>query len=463
MITGSTLNRAASRSDTPYYYPADAIKTDSTASVGIESISDRYIGSTASAVSLDDASKMLSKSLESREIRKLAHPGSSFSFPRTVAVSDGSVFINNFHSEVTLMKDDKVSWKYDAGDFCNCHFRQSGYSDGVFHIGISNRMSDDGKICAVKDGKSLWEYKTRGQVISSPCAGAEGIIYAGDDKGWLYAVKDNRLLWEFKTDAPIGNSPFAGPDGTIYVSNESGKLYAVRNGKEKWKCLPGNFNEIPSSMIPTVGPDGTVYAVSYWTKKPFAKEHRQNCRDNCRIFAIKEERTFLGSITGRKIWEFKTEGVERSHSYGGQDEVCIGPDGTIYVGNSGTLYAVKDGKEKWRYFTEGTIESSPDIDEDGTVYVGSMDGRISAIKDGKQLWSLVTGNQVTHSPSIAPDGTIYLGNGEHDVIAIDSPIKKKRNMLSSISDKTVDKNAPQTIEQVDDWIIIGGLKVPKKV
>ena len=38
-----------------------------------------------------------------------------------------------------------------------------------------------------------------------------------------------------------------------------------------------------------------------------------------------------------------------------------------------------DGTEKWVFTAGGDVESSPAIGSDGTVYVGSMDGKLYAI------------------------------------------------------------------------------------
>ena len=56
-------------------------------------------------------------------------------------------------------------------------------------------------------------------------------------------------------------------------------------------------------------------------------------------------------------------------------------EGTVYIGSSdGSLYAIDSkGELKWRYQTEGWIESSPLIGADGTIYFGSNDNHLYAI------------------------------------------------------------------------------------
>ena len=84
---------------------------------------------------------------------------------------------------------------------------------------------------------------------------------------------------------------------------------------------------------------------------------------------------------GTPIWEFKTGGYVGSPA--------IGSDGTIYVGSyDGKLYAIngKTGGKLWEFQTRHRVDSSPAIGSDGTVYVGSHDKKLYAIKtDSKGL------------------------------------------------------------------------------
>jgi hypothetical protein len=99
----------------------------------------------------------------------------------------------------------------------------------------------------------------------------------------------------------------------------------------------------------------------------------------------------------------------------------VGADGTIYVGSSdGRLYALdSDGSEKWSFATGNVIFSSPAIGADGTVYIGSFDGRLYAVNsDGSEKWSFATGYWVQSSPAIGADGTVYVGSFDTKLYAI---------------------------------------------
>jgi outer membrane protein assembly factor BamB len=72
------------------------------------------------------------------------------------------------------------------------------------------------------------------------------------------------------------------------------------------------------------------------------------------------------------------------------------------------------GKEIWKFGTGDIVFSSPVIDANGTIYVGSDDQFLYAIKsDGTLKWKVDMGYQIHSSPVIGSDGMIYLNNGGH--------------------------------------------------
>jgi outer membrane protein assembly factor BamB len=81
------------------------------------------------------------------------------------------------------------------------------------------------------------------------------------------------------------------------------------------------------------------------------------------------------------------------------------------------LHAVDaDGHEKWKYQTEGPVNSSPAVADDGTVWFGSEDGKVYAVTpDGKLAWSFKTEGAVDSSPAIGPSGEVVIGSRDGSV------------------------------------------------
>lgn len=100
----------------------------------------------------------------------------------------------------------------------------------------------------------------------------------------------------------------------------------------------------------------------------------------------------------------------------------IGGDGTIYVGTTeGKLVAVpNDGSAvAWSATTNDTLGSSPALGQDGTIYVGSTDRKLHAFSpDGGPKWALDLGAPIHGSPAVGGDGTVYVGTSDGKLHAV---------------------------------------------
>ena len=105
-------------------------------------------------------------------------------------------------------------------------------------------------------------------------------------------------------------------------------------------------------------------------------------------------------------WKYETE------HFGIHSSPAIDENGTIYVGtNEHYLIAFNpNGTVKWQFDNDGWIESSPAIGNDGTIYVGSRDKYFYAINpNGTLKWRFNAGDTIFSSPAIGEDGAIYFG------------------------------------------------------
>ena len=106
---------------------------------------------------------------------------------------------------------------------------------------------------------------------------------------------------------------------------------------------------------------------------------------------------------------------------------AIGQDGTIYVGTwNGKLWALNpDGTRKWIFQAGSEIKSASAVGADGTVYFGSRDRKFYAVRpDGQKRWEFQTGGWVDSSPALAHDGTVYFGSWDNNLYALSAGGKK---------------------------------------
>jgi outer membrane protein assembly factor BamB len=189
------------------------------------------------------------------------------------------------------------------------------------------------------------------------------------------------IVWKYKCNGSINLSPAIGSDGTIFIGDTTGYLYAINpDGSLKWSYKLGDC--INSS--PTIARDGTIYICS-----------------NYYLYA----RNYDGSPK----WFYATT----------LSIFCSSPtilNNCLYiVAGSGFLYALNttNGKEIWTnpFIMEGGITSSPAIGNDGTIYIGCLDGKLYAINPNRSLkWRFSTGDSIGSSPIIGNDGVICFGS-----------------------------------------------------
>ena len=125
-------------------------------------------------------------------------------------------------------------------------------------------------------------------------------------------------------------------------------------------------------------------------------------------------------VDGTIKWKFDTGGSIESSP-------VIAPDGTIYIGNhNNDMYAINpDGTLKWKFDAGESVESegypgswkgilsTPAIAKDGTVYFTSMSNYLFALNpDGTLKWKFPVKRSanIWSSPAIDTDGTIYIGS-----------------------------------------------------
>ncbi|TKJ43276.1 cell surface protein [candidate division TA06 bacterium B3_TA06] len=323
-------------------------------------------------------------------------------------------------------------------------------SPAIGHDGTVYITSGDSCLYAFSSkGKLKWRFKTEGKIFASPSIGADGTVYISPWDPYTYAVTpEGKLKWKCKTYYS-SSSPVIGQDGTVYVAAHSSHLYAITpEGELKWES--SQIKGLTIMFPPAIGLDGTlyvsvdniIYAVDtlgnlkwsfevpgLWVRtiSPLAIDKQGKvcfCTNSGGFYILTPEGEYNYCLDLLVTSEWTSAAIDSDgavylggfflhvlnpdysrkgiyNDYIGIESVpAIGSNGIIYfgatdykgrkVGNMrqvNYLYAVTpEGERKWRYKTGGEIKSSPAIDLDGTVYVGSLDSCVYAIRsDSKGL------------------------------------------------------------------------------
>ena len=265
----------------------------------------------------------------------------------------------------------------------------------IFYI-IENRDNNSKVLVAINpDGTEKWRTEIGHDIYVSPVIGDDSTIYiifedrveVGEDFDTVVCLAvlnpDGTERWRTVTKGDIRSLPAIAEDGTIYVGRRIGERYPYTyylwalnpDGVIKWQFQ----TEWRVSGKPVFGEDGTLY---------IGAGH---------LYAL--------TTDGNELWNLEVDSSVR-------DTPIQVSDGSLYVWGKDYYYKVSsDGKELWKFRCTGDkFESTPSIDADGTIYVGSYNHNLYALNpDGTVKWSVDLYGEIEACPAIGADGTIYAG------------------------------------------------------
>ena len=382
--------------------------------------------------------------------------------PNSVVVSsDGTIYVAGAQKIFALDKDGNEIWSKNY---------QSIQGPALSEDGTIYFLSEDTIVALDKNGKEEWEFKANGNTIIGLTVGPDGTIYQGSWDGYFYAInKDGTLKWKYKTEGAVsypasidqngtiylgGGDAHAGPDSNLYAFNSDGNL--------KWKY----DTKAMRVGSPAIGPDGLIYVPAAPNLLVFDSSGNLKWKKGPEVSFYNTQVVYaaecgapplppcagMGQPQNGNMPQTSNEcgapplpacngvqpesGTILQPSLGKNDIAgiitpAISSDGTIYIGNSqGILSAInsKTQEVKWTYETGADpnqtgfygLPSFPIVDKEGTVYFGSVDGKMYAVsKEGNLLWEYETGGQITEaSPAFGSDGVLYFTSQDGYLYAI---------------------------------------------
>jgi len=301
--------------------------------------------------------------------------------------SDGSVFFGTRGGKLfSLNSDGSEKWTFSAGDWIDSSPTLND-DESVVYFG-----SWDNKLYALNatNGQKLWDYAAGSLIASSPALDQAGNLFFGSSDGIFYSLDPGgELRWFHYVGAELDSSPAVSEDGDVYVGGYDGVLYKFSNdGELLWTYSARESEEENGSRIAgpiSIGDSGEVY------------------------FGSADGYCYAITPEGELSWEFDTlEKVDTG--------VVVGSNGELIVASrSGTVYALDNfGVPIWESFVGDVFFSTPAVDDQGGVYLGSYVGNgvssLSVLNDsGDLVWDHLVLDYIDSPPVIDQQGRVIYG------------------------------------------------------
>jgi outer membrane protein assembly factor BamB len=297
-------------------------------------------------------------------------------------------------------------------------------------------------------GSLEWVYPIgKGSSLSNsvPTIDANNNVYFGGRDNYFLSIDpvNRKTNWQYKAGGAIQGIPIISNNLNLYFGATDGKIYDFSgNGTTSTSTFPivpmYMLNPQHTGNSPYYGPSRSRLPTLKWPAVAFVSGNLYVSpaisidasgilylgSNNGRVYA-------LNSRTGNAIagWPV-TLPVSTNDYFTSPNAVyttpVISPDGTIYVGsNAGYLFALTpSGTLKWKYTAGYPLQSSPMIDNTGSIYFGAGPCVYSIGDAGysgypKWLKPFQTGGNVNSSPALGANGYLYFGSDDGYVYAVD--------------------------------------------
>lgn len=242
-----------------------------------------------------------------------------------------------------------------------------------------------------------WTFSVEDEIRSSPTMlGTTVFIGSYDTNIWALNAESGGLVWKQATEGGIATTPALDTDNKqILFGSEDYTFNAwdYRDGRVNWTYTV--TNKIRSS--PRLA-HGHVFFGS----------------DDGKLYA-------LMAHNGRHLWEFDGEAPIRSTPWVTNDRVIFGNE-------AGEIFGLElNGNRKWRLPARRAVTSSPVVDNDNFVYVGSFDNHMYALDadNGYTQWKFRTNAPVISTP-VVNKGYVYFGSADGKFYCVSATTGKER-------------------------------------
>ena len=321
--------------------------------------------------------------------------------------ADGTLYVGTKSgSLLAVTSSGTLSWSTRLGTLINASAAVAA-NDEIYVVAASG---GEASLFAVsRTGAILWKQPVAPGsgselYVSAPTTGPEGNVYVSSGPGLQAFSPSGSLRWHYTA---LGNQypPAVGADGTVYYapmkesSNTPTFVALDASGQMQWEVDLSTFTAVGGGV--SLGPDGAVYG--------------------CGQAGGPQDNVYAVGPGGAMLW---TAAV-RADGWGCSSTPIIGPDGVIFALNDQLTGFTVGGTQAWSVdFPFGAAPRSPAMAGEGTqtLYLGTSNGLDtqsyveSVTGTGASGWTYQASGFPT-SPAIGADGTVYVGSDDGKLIA----------------------------------------------
>jgi outer membrane protein assembly factor BamB len=210
-------------------------------------------------------------------------------------------------------------------------------------------------------GYVKWRFAAKRKVFTAPAVDERSHVFFGSQDHHAYGLKgEGQPMWSTDLGADVDGAPAIADDGSVYVGTDGDEVVRLdpQDGHVVWRSKVGGY--VRGTLA--IARNGDILGGAYG---PTPHAMRLRADD--------------GAIRG--IFPIQGTGAREFGVHGGALE---DPSGALLFGaQDDAVYAIDaTGKLLWRFASDGDVDAPLTLLSDGTVVVGSDDGRVRALRAG---------------------------------------------------------------------------------
>lgn len=265
----------------------------------------------------------------------------------------------------------------------------------------------------------------------------------GNPKSTAFFGEDGKIdlagiepIWTFTTEDEIRSSPVAFGD-KVYIGSYDTNIWGLK--MDTGEQLLKQATEGGIAVTPAIDVEykqilfgSEDYTFNAWDYRDLRTNWTYTTSDKIRSSAtIAHSHVFFGSDdgklyallanNGRYMWDYETDAPIRS-------KPCVTGDRIIFGNEAGEIIALElNGTKKWGVTAKRAVTSSPIVDDENFVYVGSFDGYLYALDgdNGFTQWRFRSNAPIISTPVIGRN-FVYFGSADGKLYCVNTATGKER-------------------------------------